>query len=168
MSLRTQRLPRIGLGICAATLLAAAVPPRVTEPAVRAFVARQEQAWNARDLGADAALFTPDAVFVDQALTSENRINVYGRSTLPQAIAQARSFFARSQVRETSVVTRVEIAPDGRSARVFGRETSRIDTAGKPPRTLCAETEQTVALVAGRLLSRGQTDTQVRCRRATP
>ena len=154
------------LAALAAALLAGAAqaaPTRLTEPVVRAFVARQEAAWNARDAAAFAALFTPDARFVDQARGSDNSIVPYGQSTLGQAIAQARRFFAEAPFHETAVVDRVIVAADGRSARVFGRETTTISAPGRPPRTLCAQTEQVVILQAGRLLSRGQTDTAVRC-----
>jgi len=149
-----------------AGLLAAAgaqAAPALTEAAVRAFVARQEATWTHKDAAAFAAGFTPDAVFVDQARDSHGGITRNGRSTLPQAITQARRFFAKNSFSETSVVDRVAIAPDGRSAQVFGHETSRIETPGRPPRTLCAETAQTVVLAHGRVLSRGQTDTDVRC-----
>jgi uncharacterized protein (TIGR02246 family) len=147
---------------------AQAAPARLTEAAVDAFVARQEAAWNAGDAKAWAALFTPDARFVDQARGSDNSIVPTGRSTLAQASAQAGRFFAKAHFHETAEVTRIEISADGRSARVLGRETTRIDEAGRPPRTLCAETEQTLVLSAGRILSRGQTETAVRCSAAAP
>lgn len=145
--------------------MAQAAGARLTEPAVRAFVARQEAAWNARDAAAFAATFTPDAVFVDQARDSNGGVTANGRSTLPQAIAQARRFFARTRFHAASVIDRVDLAADGRSARVHGRETTQVTTPGRPGRTLCAETQQTVVLVSGRALSRGQTDTDVRCPR---
>ena len=150
----------------AALLLAGAVhtaPARLTEPAVRAFVQRQEAAWNAKDARAWAAFFTPDARFVDQARGSDNSLVPNGTSTLAQATAQAQRFFAKSTFHETAEVRRLQLAPDGRTARVFGYETLRIDDPGKPSRTLCTETEQALALVEGRILSRGQTDTAVRC-----
>lgn len=151
------------LAAVASAATAAVAEPRLTEPAVRAFVARQEAAWNRRDAKAFAATFTPDAVFVDQARNSNGGVTSNGSSSLAQAMAQVRRFFARSTFHETAAVDRVEIAADGRSARVLGRETTRVETPGRPPRTLCAETEQTVILAHGRLLSRGQTDTGVRC-----
>jgi uncharacterized protein (TIGR02246 family) len=154
---------RLASGLVALATCAQAAPAAITEPAVRAFVARQEAAWNAKDAGAWASLFTPDARFVDQARGSDNSVVPNGASTLAEATAQARRFFARSTFHETAEVARVEIAPDGRSARVAGRETIRLDQAGKPPRTLCTETEQTLVLSGGRILSRGQTDTAVRC-----
>lgn len=142
---------------------AQAAEPRLTDAAVRAFVARQEAAWNARDTRAFAATFAPDAMFVDQARDNQNRLIENGRGALPQAVAQARRFFAKHTVRETTQIDRIAIAPDGRSARVLAREVSRIETRGHPSRTLCAETEQSLVLVQGRILSRGQTDTAVRC-----
>jgi uncharacterized protein (TIGR02246 family) len=152
------------MSFAAALALAAAAhaaPARLTEPAVRAFVAKQEAAWNAKDAKAWAGFFTPDARFVDQSRGSDNSIVPNGTSTLAQATAQAERFFARSPFRETAEVTRVEISPDGRSARVRGREQTRLE--GHQPRTLCAETEQALVLANGRILSRGQTDTSVRC-----
>ena len=143
-----------------------AAPPGLTEPAVRAFVARQEAAWNARDAAAFAATFTPDARFVDQAVGSDNRIVVNGTATLEQATAQARRFFAKSRFHEDVTVDRVEIAPDGASARVSGHEATRVERPGQEDRVFCAHTEQTVVLVAGRLKSRGQTDTAIRCQAA--
>jgi uncharacterized protein (TIGR02246 family) len=154
------------LSVLAALLLAAAghaAPARLTEPAVRAFVAKQEAAWNARDAKSWAAFFTPDARFVDQSRGSDNSIVSNGTSTLADATAQAGRFFARAPFRETVQVMEVEISVDGSTARVLGREHTRIDAPGRQPRTLCAETEQRVVIEAGRILSRGQTDTAVRC-----
>jgi ketosteroid isomerase-like protein len=153
-------------------LLALALPasglaaePRLTEASVRAFVAGQDAAWNARDARTFAAAFTPDAVFVAQARNSNGGITANGSSTLPQATAQARRFFARAKFHETPTVDRIEIAADGRSARVFGHEVTRIETKDRPGRAFCAETQQTVVLAKGRILSRGQIDTDVRCPR---
>ncbi|MDB5466833.1 MAG: nuclear transport factor 2 family protein, partial [Phenylobacterium sp.] len=58
----------------------------------------------------------------------------------------------------------VELSPDGRSARVLSHVTSRIERGGAV-RLSCAQRVQAVTLAGGRLLSRGQTDTAVRCRR---
>jgi hypothetical protein len=154
----------------AAVLLMMATPAaaetRLTEPAARAFVARQEAAWNAKDVRGWAATFTPDAVFVDQARNSNGGVTANGSSTLAQATAQARRFFGKARFRETSEVDRVVIAPDGRSAQVNGREIAGIDAAPRrPARTLCAETFQVLVLARGRILSKGQTDTDVRCPR---
>jgi hypothetical protein len=135
----------------------------ISEADASAFVAGQEAAWNAKDAARWAATFLPDARFVEQARASDNSIVPTGSSSLAQATAQARRFFARERFRETARVTRVQLAPDKRSAKVFGYETSHIESLGKPERTLCAETEQTLVLQGGRILSRGQTDTAVRC-----
>jgi len=148
----------------AATALAS--PGKLTEPAVRAFLAKQEAAWNAEDARGWAALFTPDARFVDQALGSDNKVVVNGASTLAQATAQAQRFFAKSSFRETAEVKRIEIAPDGRSARVLAMETIRIEQPDRPARTLCTETQHDLVFAGGGVRSRGQTDTAVRCRAA--
>ena len=144
---------------------AAQAEPRLTDASVRAFVNRQAAAWSAKDARAFAATFTPDAVFVARARDSHGGFTDNGHSTLPQATAQARRFFAKTRFTVTSTAARVVIAPDGRSAQVFGHDTTRIEAAHQPARTFCAETEQTVVLVGGRILSKGQTDTDVRCPR---
>lgn len=151
------------LVLAAAVLLAAAAPQRLTDAGVRAFVARQERAWNAGDVAAWAALFTPDARFTDQARSGREMV-AYGTSTLPQARGQAQRFFSQSQVRESGQVQRIEIQPDGRSARVVTRKVSRISTGGRV-RLSCADSVQTLVLGGGRILSRGRTDTLYRCPR---
>ena len=134
---------------------------RITDGDVRAFVARQERAWNAGDLGVYFAGFTPDATFTDQAYVGDKPPVPYGTSTLAQARAQAGRTKGRS--REASQVMRIEIARDGRSARVASRVGSTVTTAGKT-RRLCASRVQTVVLAGGSLRSRGQTDTYIHCR----
>ncbi|RAK59021.1 hypothetical protein DJ021_03975 [Phenylobacterium hankyongense] len=136
----------------------------LTDVGVRAFVARQERAWNAADLKAYFATFAPDAVFVDQALSSENKVVPFGRSTPAQARAQTGRVLAKSKIHEQAAIDRVELSPDGRSARVLSHVTSRIERGGAV-RLSCAQRVQAVALAGGRIVSRGQTDTAVRCRR---
>jgi hypothetical protein len=142
---------------------AAAAPAQLTEPQVRAFVARQGQAWNAGDLAAYFATFTPDARFTDQALGNDNKIVPYGVSTVAQARAQTRKTLAKSKVRETSAVGAVSVAPDGRTARVTASTVSEIAAAGAV-RRVCALRVVTVALTASGPRATGQTDTIVRCR----
>lgn len=144
---------------------AASAEQHLTEASVRAFVGHQQAAWSAKDARAFAATFAPDAVFVARARDNQNRLVENGRSTLSQATAQARRFFARTRFTAASTTDRVVIAPDGRSAQVFGHDVTRTETPGRPARTFCAETEQTVALTHGRLVSLGQTDIDVRCPR---
>ena len=143
---------------------AAAAPVRLAEPQVRAFMERQSRAWNAGDLTAYFATFTADAHFTDQALGNDNRIVPYGVSTVAQARTQVGKTLAKSKVRETTVVTAVSIAPDGRSARVTAKTGSQIAAAGAPPRQVCAVRVATVALTPAGLRTTGQTDTIVRCR----
>jgi hypothetical protein len=138
--------------------------PVLTDPQVRAFVQRQEKAWNAGDLAAYFALYTPQARFTDQARTAAGKVVPYGSSTAAEARAQATRFLATSKVRESGQVLRVDIAPDGRSARVLAREVSVITTPARTRRS-CAERVQTVVLVGAALRSTGQTDTVVRCPR---
>ena len=142
---------------------ALAAPPRLTEPQVRAFVERQSHAWNAADLSAYFATFSPEARFTDQALSNENKVVPYGVSTLAQARAQTRKTLAKSKVREAYSVSAVAIAPDGRSARVTANTVSEINT-GATKRRVCALRVQSLALTPAGLRSTGQTDTIVRCR----
>ena len=143
---------------------ATAAPARLAEPQVRAFVERQSRAWNAGDLATYFATFTPDARFTDQALGNDNKVVPYGVSTVAQARTQAGKTLAKSKVSETTVVTAVSIAPDGRSARVTAKTGSQIAAAGAPPRQVCAVRVATVALTPVGLRTTGQTDTIVRCR----
>ncbi len=152
-----------------ATLLLTASPAwaaaAITDPQVRAFVERQSRAWNAADLAAYFATFTPDARFTDQALSSENKVVPYGSSTLAQARAQTRKVLAKSKVRETSTVSAVAIATGGRTARVTASTVSEISGA-TGLRQVCALRVQTLALTPVGLRATGQTDTIVRCRAA--
>jgi ketosteroid isomerase-like protein len=144
---------------------AQAAEPRLTEAAVRAFAAQQAAAWSAKDAPAFAATFSPDAVFVARARDSHGALTANGQSTRAQANVQARRFFARTRFTVKSTVDRVVLAPDGRSAEVFGHDATRVEAAGRPARAFCAETQQTVVLAHGRLLSKGETDTDIRCPR---
>lgn len=166
---RPPRLPGLAALGCAAVAGGAlawasgALAASITEPQVRAFVARQEKAWNARDLTAYFALFTPDAAFVDQTRDVKHGGMIpYGRSDLNEARRQARKFLAGATSVEAGAVDRIEIAPDGRQALVVGRETTTV-TAKGAVRRVCAETRQTLVLTASGLKSQGQTDTIVRC-----
>ena len=155
-----------GLALLAVLLSAGAAQAAgagLTEPAIRAFLTRQEAAWNSKDASAFAATFTPDARFVAQARDSHGGVTANGSSTLPQAMAQAQRFFAKSRFRETSAVESIAIAPDGRSAQVTTQTVTHVETPGHAPRNLCAETRQTVVLVGGQVRSRGQTETDTRC-----
>ncbi len=153
------------LNLVALTLAAGLTPARaqtaITETAVRAFVARQEAAWNADEHDRYFAGFTPEARFTDQAYVGDKPPVPYGTSTLAQARAQALRI--RGKAREAVEVTRVEIAPDGRSARVLARVGSTVATDGRV-RRLCASRLQTLVLDGGRLRSSGKTDTFVKCR----
>jgi hypothetical protein len=144
-----------------ATLVAtpALAQPRVTEADARAFVARQEEAWNAGRLDAWFAAFTPDASFTDQAYNGAKPPVPYGTSTLSEAKAQTRKAFAKAPSKEAARVFRIAVAPDGRSAEVVTSVGIR-----NGPRRLCASRVQTLVAAAGGLKSKGQTDTYIRCR----
>ena len=140
-----------------------AAPARLTEPEVRAFVARQSKAWNAGDLGGYFALFTPDAAFTDQARARDGRVVTYGTSSMAQARTQARRTFAAAKVHEATTVRAVTLAPDQAHATVSSAEVTTLAGHG-PPRRVCAERVQAVVATPAGLRSKGQTDTVVRCR----
>jgi len=136
--------------------------PAITDAQVRAFVTRQEAAWNAGDLDRYFAGFTPQARFTDQAYVGDKPPVPYGTSTLAQAQAQARKALARARSREAGQVTKIHIAANGRSAQVVSNVASTVDSGGKV-RHLCAYRGQALVLSGGRLLSNGQTDTFFKC-----
>ena len=86
---------RFGL-LLAATALAAAPAwgAALSEAQVRAFVGKQERAWNAGELDAYFSTFRPDAVFTDQYRTPAGQLVPYGSSTLAAARTQSRKFRA--------------------------------------------------------------------------
>jgi len=148
-------------------LALAAAPAPIAETEVRAYVARQEQLWNAGDVAGYYAAFTPDARFTDQAFQGDKAPAPYGTSTLADARAQTRRALATSKAAEAGQVLRVSIRPDGQGATVRLRVISTLEKDGKV-RRLCAVRVQTLVrqgLPAGRgaLRSTGQTDTYYRC-----
>ena len=149
----------LALMILAGPALAAGL----TEAQVRVFVAAQSRAWNAGDLTAYFATFTPEARFTDQALGNDNKVVPYGVSSLAQARAQTRKVMAKSKLRETATVTSVSLAPGGRGARVSASTVSEIATGGAV-RRVCALRIETLIVTPAGLKASGQTDTIVRCR----
>ena len=133
---------------------------RITDADLRAFVVRQERAWNAGDLAAYFAAYTPDARFIDQAYVGDKPPVPYGTSTLAEARAQARRAFAASRPQEAGQVMRIDVAADGKSARVVSRIASTVKA-----RRLCATRTQMFVATAAGLRSRGQTDTFFKCPR---
>lgn len=153
---------RLALLLALLATAAHAAPARVTEPAARAFVDRQSKAWNAGDLAAYFALFTPDAKFTDQARAKDGRVVPYGTSTLAEARVQVRKSRASQAVQETSVVRQVRIAADGKSAAVVVATDTKLTTRGRT-RRICAERAMTLVATPAGLRSRGQTDTIAPC-----
>jgi hypothetical protein len=151
-----------GLLLCASSV-AHAAPAGLREAEVRAFVGRQSQAWNAGQLAAYFGLFTADATFTEQGRARDGRVVPYGTSTLAEARAQARRSLVAARVHETTAIQAIEIAPDGRSARITAGEDTTLAAAGRT-RRICAERVQTVVATPAGLRSKGQTDTVVRCR----
>ena len=131
----------------------------ITDAEVRAFVAGQEQAWNDGRLDRYFDAFTPDARFTDQAYQGAKPPVSYGTSTLQQARALSAKAFAKAPSRETARVFAIVLAADGASARV----TTSVGILNGE-RRLCASRVQTLIRVGGRLKSKGQTDTYIRCR----
>jgi hypothetical protein len=157
--------PRLRFGLLLAAAMLAALPAwaaALSEAQVRAFVAEQQRAWNAGALDAYFAAFSPDAVFTDQYRTPSGQLVPYGTSTLAQARTQSRKFRATSKVSETGEIVRITLGPDGRTAQVVSHVVSRTE-GPKGLRVSCAERRQDLALAAGRLRSKGQTDTFSRC-----
>ena len=142
---------------------AAAAPARIAEPDVRALAERQSRAWNAGDLAAYFATFTPTARFTDQALGNDNRIVPFGVSTREQAQAQSRRTLAKGAAHETATIDAVTLAPDGRSARLSARVVSKISSGGAT-REVCARRVETFERTTAGMRATGQTDTIVRCR----
>jgi hypothetical protein len=160
---------RLKSGLLSAVAVLAAAPAwgaGLSEAQVRAFVGKQERAWNASALEAYFSTFRPDAVFTDQYRTPSGQLVPYGSSTLAAARNQSRKFRATSKVSETGEIIRVALGADGRTAHVVSRVVSRIEGA-KGLRTTCAERQQDLVLTAGGLRSKGQTDTFSRCVRPT-
>jgi len=157
------RLARVmtstGLGL-ALVATPANAQAALTDAAVRAFVTRQEEAWNAGALDRFFGGFTPEARFTDQAYVGDKTPVPYGTSTLAQARAQSRRTKATSH--ETGRIVSVRIAADGRSAQVVTRIEATIRSDCKA-RRLCASRGQALVLRGGRILSTGQTDTFFKC-----
>ena len=135
---------------------------QITDAQVRGFIARQEAAWNAGRLDTYFAAFAPEARFTDQAFVGDKPPVPYGTSTLAQARTQTARALTRSRRREAGEVTRIRIAPDGRSAQVVSKIEATIEQAGKI-RRICAYRGQALIFRDGRLLSNGQTDTIFKC-----
>jgi ketosteroid isomerase-like protein len=142
---------------------AAAAASKLDAAEVRAFVARQSKAWNAKQLSTFYGLFTPDAVFIDQARAPNGQVFPYGSSTRAEAEAQTRRALADGRPRERTAIRSITIAPDGGSAMVVSEEVSEI-TAGGRTRRSCAERLQTIVATPQGPRSKGQTDNIVRCR----
>lgn len=159
---------RMRHAVLALTLLvapAATAQSALTEAEVRAFAARQAQAFDAGDLAAWFATFASRAVFVQQARGSDNGIVPYGQATVAEARAQLVQVLKGSRIREAVTVQKVAIAASGRGAALTATVRTRVEADGKV-RESCAERLVTYARLQGRLKALSQTDTLVRCRRA--
>lgn len=158
MACRVKLTPLLIAALAAATAVQAG-PARLTEPEVRAFVARQSKAWNAGELSAYFDLFTADARFRDQALGSDNKVYPYGTSTLDEARTRSAHALKGQRVQETTTIRSIALAHDGRSAKIEADVVTAIGT-----RRSCARREQVVVATPKGPRSTGETDTVVRCR----
>jgi hypothetical protein len=157
-------MSRLLMIVVAALATTAQAAPRLTEADVRAFVARQSQAWNAGDLAAYFALYLPSATFTDQGRSKDGRLVPYGASTLSEARRQTRRSRATTGVREASAIRAIRMDPGGKGATIVADEDIRLTEKGRA-RRLCAERVQAVVLTPAGLRSKGQTDTYVACPR---
>jgi len=134
---------------------------KLDEPTVRAFASNQQAAWIAHDFDRFYASCAADAVFVSVRWNADGSITRQRRTPAEDRAAAEKYFKSHpGKFTEVAAIDRIEIAPDGLSARIISRETARI--ADAKPGVLRATTEQTVVLRNGRLMSLGQTDTAVR------
>lgn len=138
--------------------LAAPAHPKLDAAAIRAFAVAQNRAWNARDLDRFYALFDPRAQIVSIRKTPEGTTHRSVRSIAADR-ARAERFFACTHaiIRETDRIEKIEIAPDGRHARVRVREETGMVQNGRP-RMLHATTVQQLEWRNGRILSLGLTE----------
>jgi|SRR5579871_4207637 len=133
---------------------------KLDEAGIRAFRASEEAAWVAHDFGHYYALCAPDAVFVSVRWNADGTFS-RERRTAAEDRAAAEAFFGKhpGKFTESDAIDRIVIAPDGQSARILGHEIARVEGERGAMR---ATTEETVVLRGGRILSLGQTDTQVK------
>lgn len=97
-------------------------PTRLTEPSIRAFVARQNELWRRRDFAAFFALAAPEAVSTTERREPGGEI-VSERRTVTQSRRSAERVFSTiERFAETTVVDRFDIARDGQRAQVLGHE----------------------------------------------
>lgn len=150
------------LALLLALLATPAAAQTVTEAQVRDLAARQTQAWNAGDLDAYFRLFSPNAVFRDQARGSDGKLHPYGQATAAQARAQARRMQGTAKVSEEARVLNVAVVRRGAAAVL--EVVTRIEAQGRV-RTVCAQRLLTAAVLDGRLQGLSRTDTIVRCPR---
>ena len=154
---------RLRLAALLVLIASPAAAQALDEPAIRAFLARQERLWNAGDLEGYFATFTPDARFDDRAVVDRGETASYGVSTVAQARANARRLLAGGPATESSTVLRIHLYASGRIAKVLTRETTRIEAAGKV-RTVCADSVHLLRATPAGVRSAGQTDYIRRCR----
>jgi hypothetical protein len=137
-------------------------PSKLDEHAVRSFAESERTAWIAHDYESYYGLAAPEASYTsvrwnaDGSITRERRTPVEAR--------QAAELYFRAhpgKFNEIDTIDRIEIAPDGLSARIEGHAVARIEKPGKDD-VLRATTEETVVLRRGKIYSLGQTDTAVR------
>jgi hypothetical protein len=137
-------------------------PSRLDEHTVRAFAECERSAWIAHDYDSYYGLAAPEASYVSVRWNADGSITREKRSP-GEARKAAEEYFRvhPGKFSETDTIDRVEIASDGRSAKIVGHAVATIEKPGKDD-VLRAATEETIVLRHGRLYSLGQTDTAVR------
>jgi hypothetical protein len=138
----------------------AAGAPQLSPEAVRAFVQAQNRAWSARDFARYYATFGPQAEIVTIRTTPGGKVTRTVKSPAEDR-NEAERFFAstRATIHETDRIEKIEIAPDGRHARVRWIEEASLAENGKP-RLLHATAEEELESRNGRIVALRLTETR--------
>ncbi len=137
-------------------------PSKLDEHAVREFAESERAAWIAHDYESYYRHAAPEATYVSVRWNTDGSITREQRSREEARRAAEQYFLTHpGKFSETDMIDRIEIAPDGLSARIVGQAVARIEKPGKDD-VLRATTEEKLILRAGRIYSLGQIDTAVR------
>lgn len=125
---------------------------KLNPASIRAFVAAENRAWNARDFARFYGAFAPGARITTISAEPNGRVRRAAHS-VSEDRKQTERFFATSRaiIRETDAIQSVEVSPDGGRAHVHIAEDVGIVENGKP-RQLHAIVEEELELQNGRIL----------------